>query len=243
MGTICKNCGHPAHEKYCSACGQKTATARFSFTQLFHDLAHGLLHLNHGILFTTKELLFRPGPTLKNYLAGQRVRYFNPFAFCVIIGGMNAYFLQKVHWQGIFVDMDIFKKQDVNHEIWDISLKYFTYRLLLSIPVLSLITFLFYYRKHLIFIEHVVANTYLRSEFWLLMIISEPIELLGNTHHIAVIMRLIILFTGLVYMGWAYAGLFNNLPPTKIQVLKGFLVSLAATGLDIFLVNILTRLS
>ena len=238
--TLCKNCHHPVQDNYCSHCGQKTSTARFSFGQLFHELIHGVFHVDHGILFTAKELLVRPGTTVKNYLAGERVRYFNPFTFCVIIGGLNAYFLQKVHWQGLFIDLDLLNKQDVNQVVWEGSLKYFTYRLLLSIPVLSVVTYLFYYRRYL-FIEHLIANTYLRAEFWLLMILAEPIELIGHAHQMAVVMRVVFLFAGLLYMGWAYAGLFSESAFNKRDLLKGFFVALIATLCDMLLMNILIR--
>ncbi len=237
---LCKNCNQPVQNKYCSHCGQKTSTARISFAHLFHELIHGIFHIDHGFLFTARELLIRPGIMVKNYLAGHRVRYFNPFTFCVIIGGVNAYLLQKVHWQGLFIDLDILNKKDVHQEVWNVSLKYFTYRLLLSIPFLSLVTYFFYYKKHYLFIEHLIANTYLRAEFWLFMIISEPMELLGNVHEMAVVTRLIFLAGGITYMGWAYAGLFGG-PLTARSFGKGIFVALTGTLLEMAMMNILIR--
>ncbi len=241
MDVVCKNCGFSVENKYCSHCGQKTATARFSFKSLLHELIHGLFHVDHGLLFTARELLLRPGKMLKEYLAGHRVRYFNPFTFCLIIGGLDALLLQKIHWSGIFIDLDILEKQEINQYVWDASLKYFAYRLLLSVPVISMITLLFYRKSHYNFVEHLIANSYLRGEFWLLMLFLIPFQFL-KLHTVAVIFRLLFLLAACMYLGWAFAGLYSVPALTKKSIVKGFAVAFIATLSDMAVMYMLVRL-
>ena len=52
-GNKCQNCDAEIEKYYCSTCGQKTDMQRITVKHfLFHDLLHGVLHLDKGILFT-----------------------------------------------------------------------------------------------------------------------------------------------------------------------------------------------
>ena|SRR5450631_742653 len=111
------------------------------------EFLHGFYHFDHGLLFTARELALRPGRTIRNYLRGKRVTYFNPFTFILVLGGINALLLKKLHWQSFFIELGMLDKNAINQAIWDSSLEHFTIRLLLSIPIYSLITFFFLFQK------------------------------------------------------------------------------------------------
>lgn len=74
----CLNCNNVLNDNFCSKCGQSARTSRVNAKHLVEELQYGLLHINKGLLYTTKELLLRPGLTIKNYLAGKRVKYTKP---------------------------------------------------------------------------------------------------------------------------------------------------------------------
>lgn len=82
--TPCKNCGQPATDAYCSHCGQKTATGRITFGDIWHGIAHFFTHLEHGFLHTTRELIVRPGAMVTDYLAGRRKRHQPPVSYFLI---------------------------------------------------------------------------------------------------------------------------------------------------------------
>jgi hypothetical protein len=228
MEQLCLNCGQPISGTFCSACGQKTSTSRFTMSQLAHDFFHGFFHVDRGFFYTAKELMIRPGPTLKNYLAGQRIRHFNPFTFIVIVGGLNGYLLQTFHWQGFMLNMGMLSKSGFNQEIWNSSLEHFTVRLLVAIPLYSLMTYLLYYRSHYTFAEHLIANTYLRAEFHVFMIIIGPLQFLVHAKSKAVVIQLFFVVAALVYLGWGYAGWLEK-RLTAQGMLKGFAVALLST--------------
>lgn len=183
--------------------------------------------------------MLQPGQMLKNYLAGQRIRYFNPFTFCLIIAGMNAYLLQKLHWQGLFIDIGMLSRNAINEEIWNSSIRHFAFRLLLSVPVFSIVTFLFYYKSRYNFTEHLIANTYLRGEFWLFMILIELFDFFVHSQYVSVAVKLVLIIATLFYLGWSYAGLFEKRQLTKGALLKGFLVSLFALFMEMGIMNLI----
>lgn len=82
----CLNCGTAlyAHQEFCSHCGQKADTTRFTFKQLLHDLLHAFIHAEKGILRLLKGLAFKPGTTAAAFVEGKRKTYFNPFTFLAI---------------------------------------------------------------------------------------------------------------------------------------------------------------
>jgi len=81
MAINCKNCNNLYDGNYCNHCGQSANTHEINFKSILHEVQHSLLHIDKGILYTTKELLLRPGKTISDYLNGKRVKHFKPFAF------------------------------------------------------------------------------------------------------------------------------------------------------------------
>jgi hypothetical protein len=74
-GQLCKNCGFTGEGKYCSACGQTYDVRRITLQHILQEVAHTFTHVDHGFLFTLKELLIHPGTMQKRYLAGERKEY------------------------------------------------------------------------------------------------------------------------------------------------------------------------
>jgi hypothetical protein len=62
-------------------CGQKTDTRRLGFRQLFVDFLQAFINLEKGLLRLFSGLMSNPGGTAADYAAGERKKYFNPFAF------------------------------------------------------------------------------------------------------------------------------------------------------------------
>ena len=75
----CLNCGTELIGEHCHACGQKVHIHR-TISAIFHDLVHGVLHLD-GKLWTTLPLLtFKPGQITRRYINGERAKFVSPMA-------------------------------------------------------------------------------------------------------------------------------------------------------------------
>ena len=75
----CLNCGAELGGEYCSACGQKAHVHR-TLTAFWHDLAHGVLHLDGKLWHTLPMLAWRPGELTRRYVDGERARFVSPMA-------------------------------------------------------------------------------------------------------------------------------------------------------------------
>lgn len=90
----CLNCNSPIDNNFCSNCGQKTDTHPITLKHfVFHDLLHGVWHLEKGILFTLKETIIRPGQAALDYIKGKRIRYYNVFYLALLVIGLNVILL------------------------------------------------------------------------------------------------------------------------------------------------------
>lgn len=91
--TSCLNCEKKLspEARFCLDCGQKTDTHRLTLGHFFHEVFHAFTHADKGILYLIKGLALHPGTVAKEYLAGKRKKYFNPFTFFLLL--MTVYVL------------------------------------------------------------------------------------------------------------------------------------------------------
>ncbi len=152
MTTTCKNCNQNFKGHYCNNCGQSANTKEITSIYLWHEIVHGILHLDNGILYTTIELFSRPGFTIREYIEGKRVRHFKPVAYIFILSTLYALLAHFLN-VGIFVDEIIPKIPDIGHHkvmrilqmilnifIW--FRDHYAYSTLLFLPAFSLSTYL-----------------------------------------------------------------------------------------------------
>jgi hypothetical protein len=75
----CATCGTTFHGNYCPRCGQSSRIGRYSLKSTF------LLFLdvwglgNRGMFRSIRDLMFRPGYMIRDYLSGMQMAYFPPF--------------------------------------------------------------------------------------------------------------------------------------------------------------------
>jgi hypothetical protein len=78
-GGACPNCGAQLTGAYCASCGQSAHLHR-NFGAVWHELMHGVLHMDGKIWRTLPELALRPGILTRRYIAGERAKFVSPFA-------------------------------------------------------------------------------------------------------------------------------------------------------------------
>jgi hypothetical protein len=78
-GGLCLNCGTALVGPHCHQCGQMAHVHR-TVSAWWHDLAHGVLHLDGKVWRTLPMLAWRPGDLTRRYVAGERARFVSPLA-------------------------------------------------------------------------------------------------------------------------------------------------------------------
>jgi len=153
----CLNCNEATEGNFCSNCGQKTDTHRITLKHfLFHDIVHGVWHVDKGIIFTLRQALFRPGKAALDYIDGKRIRYYNVFYLILLLIGLGI-FIESIYLTASakfvsYIDPD----PNASNATLDFIAKYAKFFLLLAIPVYALNSFILFNRKKLLYSEHLI---------------------------------------------------------------------------------------
>lgn len=75
----CLNCATPLAGDYCHACGQRGHVHR-TLTAFFHDLLHGVFHVEGKIWTSLPLLAWQPGRLTRDYIDGKRASFVSPLA-------------------------------------------------------------------------------------------------------------------------------------------------------------------
>ncbi|MBO0931563.1 DUF3667 domain-containing protein [Fibrella aquatilis] len=93
----CRNCANPFEGHFCNQCGQSAHTHAVNWHYIWHEVPHSVWHLDRGILFTLRELCTRPGHTVREFLAGKRVKHYRPLALLLILGAVVVFVTHSLH--------------------------------------------------------------------------------------------------------------------------------------------------
>jgi len=79
----CKNCNESINGNYCSNCGQSAEIKKINRRYIFTEIAD-VLFVNRGMFDTIKNLLIKPGISIRRYITGDRSRFVRPISFVVV---------------------------------------------------------------------------------------------------------------------------------------------------------------
>lgn len=80
----CVDCGAVMMGRYCADCGARTPTRPITIGSLVHDLVHGMLHADKGVVYTFRQLLRHPGATPHRHIEGRTTRLTMPFHYLIL---------------------------------------------------------------------------------------------------------------------------------------------------------------
>ncbi len=217
--THCKNCNQINTGKYCTNCGQPASTHKLSLHFLWHDIQHGLLHVDKGILYTAKELFARPGPSIREFINGKRVKHFKPLSLVIILATIYGFLLHSLH---INLLEDIKITNDSTGEGLNFMKKasewmttHYAWVTLLSLPVYTLASFLAFKKQGYNFIEHFVLNAFLTGQRLMMRIATLPLLLFFTRSHNVQGFSKLLTVVEFVLLAWGYAGFFEKMPTGK----------------------------
>jgi hypothetical protein len=81
----CRNCGRPGGGEYCNGCGQRYGQERLSFRLLQRWFVACFLDVDHGLLLTVRDMVLRPGRTIRSYVVTDSPADLNPSQLLVLL--------------------------------------------------------------------------------------------------------------------------------------------------------------
>lgn len=179
MEANCKNCELVLQPDYahCPKCGQKTALHRLSLHDVIHEALHYLTHADKGLFQLIRDLAVKNGKVAREFVEGKRKKYYPPLTFFFLVIAINLFVSTKTDTH---VNVNIEQKYPEVTKLADPVEKakwveVYTRRengvhfintnanaiSMLSLPVVALIFFLFYWRRRYNYVEHLVSGMYM----------------------------------------------------------------------------------
>jgi hypothetical protein len=230
MTTICKNCNQQFEWHFCNNCGQSAETHKMNFHFLWHDIQHGLLHFDKGILYTSKQLFTRPGYSIREFIEGKRVNHFKPISLIIVLatvyGLLYHYFhinLLKVNYVGDFQSGFNSVKPAPGKTPFTFDINklnewvgtHYSWAALLQLPLYALGSFLAFRKSGFNYVEHLVLNAFLTGQRLVVHLVSFPLLYLYNETPTLSLVSGIIEFAGIALMVWAYIQFFDQYSKVK----------------------------
>lgn len=85
----CTSCGTEYVGNYCPRCGQSARIGRFSFTDAMIHFLDVWGIGNRSMFRSLRDLIFRPGYMIRDYLSGKQSAYFPPIQMFFILAGFS----------------------------------------------------------------------------------------------------------------------------------------------------------
>lgn len=222
MSNVCKNCGAVFEGNYCNNCGQPAATHDINTSFVVHDLQHGLMHINGGILHSARELFSRPGHSIREYIEGKRMKHYKPLSMLIILAGLYSLFY---HALGINVlsgvDDGLLDYEEANEWISH----HFSIISLLLLPILSLSSYIVFKKQGYNYTEHIVLNSFYSSQKLWVRIVTVPLLLFKDME---TLLPQVLMGVDFVLMLWCYKQFF-----TKTSMLKAVGATLLAYSIGL----------
>lgn len=99
----CPNCNAAIDGKFCANCGRPMELARIDGKYIRGEIG-SVFNLDKGILLTIRELLLRPGQSIRAFLFEDRSRLMKPIIFIIICSLFYSIAQGLLHFEDEYVD-------------------------------------------------------------------------------------------------------------------------------------------
>lgn len=173
--TTCKNCSNTFEGKFCPECGQKAKTGRITLKAVFQDIRDHFIHFDKGFLYTIKELTLRPGLTIREYIDGKRVKHVKPVKFMFWATAVSFLVTKLLGFEEQFIKTLEAQQPEAREQAKQMGPKLMNFimahpglLLLCILPVISLVTWLFFRKNRINYAESFTLNAFLMGQLSIL---------------------------------------------------------------------------
>jgi hypothetical protein len=192
----CKNCGHNYHGNYCPECSQAAHVERVDAHFFLHDIPHSIFHVDKGFFYTFKELVIRPGHTIRDYLEGKRVRHFRPLAYLLLLSTIST-LVQKACFY--FQQKELLSKGVVSTLHQSFLSQYISLFFMLMIPIMSIASWLVFRYQKYNFWEHLLLETFIVAQFNIVLMLIYIAGYLGLKSDFTPYLVFYFIYVGITY--------------------------------------------
>ena len=113
MAGICKKCKSEISQNYCSNCGSPAKLKRINAQYIVNEIG-SVLNFDKGILYTIRELILRPGKTIRQFIQEDRNRLVKPIVFIIVCSLVYSIIQQIFNFEDGYVGYSFEKESTIN---------------------------------------------------------------------------------------------------------------------------------
>ena len=209
----CTLCNGEFQGQFCSTCGKPQSLKRINGAYILTEIG-SVLNFEKGILFTVRELLLRPGQSVRKFIQEDRSYLVKPIVYIIICSLVYTFLQQQFNFEDGYVDYPN-KDNSGSTPIFEwVTQNYGYANILISIFIAFWIKIIF--RKHsfnmfeiLILLCFVIGTGMLIFSFF---------GVIDTLTHFKIIDKGFLI--GVLYISWAIGQLFEG--KRIVKFLKGF---------------------
>jgi hypothetical protein len=231
--TNCKSCNSIINENYCPNCGQPATIKRIDAHYIQHEIQH-VLHVEKGILYTIKELLIRPGQTVKQFISEDRNRLVKPIIFIIVSSLIYTLIVHFFHIEDHYVSFEETKnKETAITMIFKWVQNNYGYSNIIMGAFIALWLKLFFKKQGYNIFELLILLCFVMGIGMLIYAVFAIIEGLARISIMDIAAAI-----GLVYCTWAIGQFFDKKRPMSyFKSLISYLLGLITFGISIAMVG------
>jgi len=212
--TYCEQCQSELTGNFCSNCGRIQILKRIDGTFILSEIL-SVLNFDKGILYTIRELLTRPGQSIRDFIHKDRSRLVKPVFFIIICSLVYTATQQFMHFEDKYVTVTGFGESATASIFEWIQENYGYGNILMAIFMIFWIK-VFFRKYDYNFFEMLTLLCFVMGMGMLIYTIFGVVESLSK-------LKILHLggLVGFVYVSWAIGQFFDE--RKKINFLKGFL--------------------
>lgn len=214
---ICPSCHKPGSGTFCTHCSEVMDPRRITMKSMVTSVPDVFFDVEHGLFFTIKTMIMKPGETIRRYFNGDRQKHYKPLKFILFIGGLMAFLFVSFNIHANYTGGDVFRTSIyTNAKINERLLVQFTIQwtsviMLIQFPLIALASWLVFRKPKYFFGEHLTANAYFIGEVLIYHILLFPVYYLANgTQWITVLYNFyslwIVAYYTYAFYDWIYSG-------------------------------------
>jgi hypothetical protein len=209
----CSNCKEELSGAFCASCGVPAVPRRINGHYLLAEIG-SILYLDRGILYTIRELLLRPGSSIRNYLLKNRNRLIKPVFFIIICSLVYTLLQQWLNFEDGYVNYS-FKGESAAMDIFTWISQNYGYANLLMAVFMAFWIRVFFRKSGYNFFEILILLCYAMG---MSMLFFALFGILDAVTGISIIGKGY--FIGIIYASWAIGQFFNG---KVLGFIKGFM--------------------
>ncbi|MBT8317576.1 DUF3667 domain-containing protein [Lutibacter sp.] len=228
---ICKNCKTEVTLNYCPNCGNPIKLTRINSQYIVQEVG-SVLNFDKGIFYTIRELILRPGKTIRQFIKEDRNRLVKPIVFIIISSLIYSIFQQLFNFEDGYVGYS-FEKDSAIHSIFNWVSKNYGYSNILMGIFIALWIKIFFKKYGYNFYEILILLCFVMGIGMLLFAVFGVADSLID---LKIIDKGYLI--GILYILWAIAQFFDkkkiwNYPKALVSYFLGmvtFMIGIYAIG-------------